>query len=478
MYSASLFIDGIAIEKSSQDRIEVLNPGTGEALGTVPSAGPAEVAAAVAAAQRGMTAWSRVNPWERANILRRVGTLIRERVEELAGVLTLEIGKPLGESRVEVISSAEYFDWCADEARRIYGYTRPGRLPGSRFEVTHEPVGVVLALTAWNYPVILTARKLAMALAAGCSVIVRPAEEAPASVAALVKCCHDAGLPAGTVNLLFGSPEAVVEPLMANPIVRQVSFTGSTRVGQILIRQSAQTVKRLTMELGGHAPFIVLEDADIEKAASTAVFARTRNAGQVCTSPSRFFVHEAVARAFTERVTELTRALKVGNGMDDSTQMGPLATSRQRERAEQFVADARDKGGRVISGGNRKKDLGGGYYFEPTVLTHLAPDSRILTEEPFSPIAAIVPVANVQEAIAQANAVEFGLAAYVFGRAGAALDQVTEALEAGVIGVNNAAVAIPEMPFGGVKQSGYGREGGAEGIHDYLNAKFIHRLPA
>jgi succinate-semialdehyde dehydrogenase/glutarate-semialdehyde dehydrogenase len=478
MYSASLYINGVAIDKTSSDRIEVLDPGTENVLGTAPSAGPAEVAAAVEAAQSGFKAWRLVNPWERSNVLRKVGTLIRERFEELVTLLSTEIGKPKGESRIEVTACAEYFEWCADEARRIYGYTRPGRTADSRFEVTHEPVGIVLALSAWNYPMILSARKLAMALAAGCSVIVRPAEEAPSIVSALVKCCHDAGLPPGTVNLLFGSPEVVVEPLMANPVIRQVSFTGSTRVGQLLIRQSAQTVKRLTMELGGHAPFIVLDDADIEKAATTAVIARMRNAGQVCTAPSRFFVQEAVVKKFTDRMTELARALKVGHGLDDSTQMGPLATSRQRERAESLVADARDKGAKVLTGGGRHKDHKKGYYFEPTLLTDLAPNSRVLSEEPFTPIAAIVPVANAEDAVRHANAVEFGLAAYVYGRSSTALDQVTEGLEAGVIGVNTAAVAIPEMPFGGVKASGFGREGGAEGVHDYLNAKFVHRVRA
>jgi succinate-semialdehyde dehydrogenase/glutarate-semialdehyde dehydrogenase len=478
VYSASLFIDGAWISKTASEPIEVVDPGNEQLLGTVPSAGPDEVAAAVAAAQRGLRSWKQHNPWDRSNALRRVGALIRERTEILVELVTLEIGKPRGESRIEVQACAEYFEWCADEARRIYGYTRAGRLPGSRFEVTHEPIGVVLALTAWNYPLILAARKLAMALAAGCSVILRPAEEAPACVAALVKCCADAELPAGAVNLLFGSPAAVVEPLMADPIVRQVSFTGSTRVGQLLIRQSAQTVKRLTLELGGHAPFIVLADADIEKAASTAVVARMRNAGQVCTSPSRFYVHESVAKPFAARMAELAGALRVGYGLDDATQMGPLATSRQRERAEHLVADARDKGGRIMAGGGRHKGRASGYYFEPTVITGLSPDARLLQEEPFSPIAAIVPVASIDEAVACANAVEFGLAAYVYGRSGADLDRVTEALEAGVIGVNNAAVAIPEMPFGGVKQSGYGREGGAEGVQDYLCAKFVHRMPS
>jgi succinate-semialdehyde dehydrogenase/glutarate-semialdehyde dehydrogenase len=317
-----------------------------------------------------------------------------------------------------------------------------------------------------------------MALAAGCSVIVRPAEEGPACVTALVRCCHDAGLPPGAVNLLFGSPEAVVVPLMANPVVRQVSFTGSTRVGQLLVQQSAQTVKRLTMELGGHAPFIVLEDADIDKAAAAAVTARMRCAGQVCSAPSRFFVAESVSSAFTGKMATLARALKVGNGMEDGVQMGPLATGRQLQRAQRLVADARSKGAKLVCGGGRPGGLNHGYFFEPTILTDVARDATIMHEEPFTPIAAIVPVASAEEAVTRANEVEFGLAAYVFSRSGNAIDQVTAELQAGVIGVNTVAVALPEAPFGGVKQSGYGREGGVEGIHDFLNAKFVHRVRA
>ena len=478
MYKASLYINGQEIEKTDAPRIEVINPATEEVLGSVPSAGPAEVAAAVAAAQSGFNAWKRVGPWERSTVMRRIASLIRERAEDIATTLTLEIGKPIGEARGEVMVSAEYFDWCADEARRIFGHSRDGRTPGSRFDISYEPVGIVLALTAWNYPVILPARKLAMALAAGCAVIVRPAEESPACVAALVRCCQDGGLPPGTVNLLFGSPEAVVEPLMANPAIRKISFTGSTRVGRLLIRQSAETVKRVTMELGGHAPFLVLEDADIDNAVAMATLGKYRNAGQVCSAPSRFFVHQSVASAFTERMAASAKALRVGNGLEQSTQMGPLATARQRDRAERLVADARAKGANVVCGGGRPKGLDRGYFYEPTILNNLPDDAAILAEEPFTPVAAIVPVASTEEAIRRANALEFGLAAYVFSRSGAAIDAVTAELEAGVIGVNNVAVAVAEAPFGGVKQSGFGREGGQESLHEYLNPKFVHKMRA
>jgi succinate-semialdehyde dehydrogenase/glutarate-semialdehyde dehydrogenase len=344
--------------------------------------------------------------------------------------------------------------------------------------VTYEPVGIVLALTAWNYPVILAARKLATALAAGCAVILRPAAEGPACVAGLVQCCHDAGLPPGTVNLLFGDPRAVVEPLMASPIVRKVSFTGSTRVGRLLIQQSSATVKRLTMELGGHAPFIVLEDADVHKAAQAAVFGKFRNAGQVCTSPSRFYVHESVSSAFTDRMTQLARSLRIGNGMDADVQMGPLTTADQRRRAERLVADCRQKGARVECGGGRPQAHERGYFFEPTIITHLTDDAGLLCEEPFAPIAAIVPVASTQEAIARSNALEFGLAAYLFTRSKDSIERVTAEIEAGVIGVNTTTAALAEAPFGGIKQSGFGREGGEDCLRDFQNVKFVHRTVA
>jgi succinate-semialdehyde dehydrogenase / glutarate-semialdehyde dehydrogenase len=478
MYSANLFIGGQSIAYSSSDRFQVVNPATEEPLGDVPAAGAAEVEASLAAAECGLAAWRDVGPWDRSALLRRIAGLIRERGETIALLLTLEVGKPLAEARAEVNVAAEYFDWCADESRRPLGVLADGRMAGSRYSVTHEPVGVVLALTAWNFPISLASRKLTMALAAGCSVILRPAEEAPACVGELVRCCHDAGLPNGAVNLLFGTPEAIIEPLMAAPSVRKVSFTGSTRVRQILIRQSAQTVKRLTMELGGHAPFIVLEDADIDRAATAALTGRLRNAGQVCTSPSRFFVHETRLPAFVDRMADGARAIRLGNGRQDGVQMGPLATARQRERAERLVDDARDKGAQIAYGGGRPAHLNRGFFLEPTIMTHLPADAALLTEEPFSPLAAIVPVSGPDEAIARANSAEFGLAAYVFGRSDISTDYVASRLEAGVVGVNNITVAVPEMPFGGVKQSGFGREGGPEGIKEYLNIKFVHKLSA
>jgi succinate-semialdehyde dehydrogenase / glutarate-semialdehyde dehydrogenase len=476
MYAANLFINGESISKTQSDRFEVLNPATASALGDAPAAGAPEVEAAVVAAQSGFDTWRRKQPWERAAVLRRIATLVRERTPQLARLLTLEVGKPLTEATAEVTAAAEYFDWYADEARRVFGSVMGGRVAGSRLEVTHEPVGVVLALTAWNFPIILASRKLAMGFAAGCSVILRPAEEAPACVAALVQCCHDAGLPSGTINLLFGTPEAVIAPLMKSPIVRKVSFTGSTRVGQILIEQSALTVKRLTLELGGHAPFIVLADANIDHAARFAVAAKLRNAGQVCTAPSRFYVHEAVVESFLEKVVAMTGAVKVGDGLRDGVQMGPLATARQRDRTEQLVEDARGKGAAVAAGGRRPGGVTGGFFFEPTVLADVPQGAAILTDEPFAPIAAIVSVSGAEEAVRHANALEFGLAAYLFTSSLDAVDYVTAELQAGSIGVNTTAVALPEAPFGGIKQSGFGREGGEHGLSEYLNPKFVHRM--
>ncbi|HEX2801189.1 MAG TPA: NAD-dependent succinate-semialdehyde dehydrogenase [Phenylobacterium sp.] len=474
MYDASLYVAGERIGRTAQPTFEVINPANEEVLGSAPTAGPDEIAAAVAGAERALAVWSGVSALDRSNVLRRIATLLRERAESIATLMTLEIGKPIAEARGEVMSAAEYFDWAAEETRRIEGYELGARVAESRYLVRHEPVGIVLALTAWNYPVILPARKLAMALAAGCPVILRPAEEAPACVTALVACCHEAGLPPGAVSLLLGPPEAVVEPLMAEPKVRKVSFTGSTRVGQILIRQSAQTVKRLTLELGGHAPFLVLEDADVSKAAAAAALGKFRNAGQVCTAPSRFYVHEKVCGEFSERMTALAAGLRLGEGVDPAVQMGPLATARQRDRAERLVEDARAKGARLLCGGLRPQAFNRGFFFEPTVMSEVPPDAQLMTEEPFCPVAAITAFSDLDQAVAQANASEFGLAAYVFSRREG--EDVARRLEAGVVGLNTVAVAAPEAPFGGVKQSGFGREGGREGVQDYLSAKFVHAV--
>ena len=472
------FIEGESrdAQAGADPRFEVLNPATEEVLAEVVPAGPPEVRAALAAAERGFAAWRERSAWDRSGVLRRVARLMREREEELALLLTLEVGKTLAEARAEVAVSADHFDWCADEARRLYGYIADGRNASSRLEVTHEPVGIVLALTAWNFPINLAARKLAMALSAGCAVIIRPAEEAPASVEALVRCCHDAGVTPGAVNMLVGSAETIVAPLMAEPAVRKVSFTGSTRVGKLLMRQCAETVKRMTMELGGHAPFIVLEDADIEAAAQVAVQAKFRNAGQVCTSPSRFYVQASVARTFEQHAVARTLTMKVGDGRTPGVDMGPLATERQRAHCERLVADALAKGARLLCGGHRPSALDRGYFFEPTVLGSVPRDAAILAEEPFAPVLAICEIEDVEDGIAQANGLEAGLSSYLFTRSAAHIALVSKRIEAGLLGINTAAVATPEGPFGGIKQSGFGREGGEIGVREYLNTKFVHRV--
>ncbi len=474
MYRAPALLIDNASRVGSGPSLPVINPATEEVLGKVRMAGADDVAAALASAERGFAAWRQIGPWARSDILRRIGALIRERTSEIAELISLEVGKPIVEAELETISGAEHFEWAADLCRQVHGFSVSSRAPGGRGHVLYEPVGIALALTAWNFPINLSTRKVCMALAAGCSVIVRPAEESPGSVEAMLRCCIDAGLPPGAVTLLLGSPETVIAPLMAAPQVRKVSFTGSTRVGKLLIAQSAGTVKRLTMELGGHAPVIVMDDADVAQAAETAALAKFRNAGQVCTSPSRFYVHEKVADSFIAGVAGVARRLKLGDPFDRSVTMGSLATARQRDRTERLVADARSRGAKVVAGGSRPNGLNAGYFFEPTVLTDVDPDAEILHEEPFAPVAPIMRFADLEECLGRANGLEAGLAAYVFTRSHTAANLVAERLEAGVVGVNTCAVAMPEGPFGGVKQSGYGREGGLTAIYDYLNPKFVH----
>jgi len=469
-----LIIDNTRRRGRGDQAIEVINPATEETLGTFALASSSDAAEALASAERGFAAWRQVGPWARSDALRKIANLMRERQMHIARLLTLEVGKPIAEAEAEVLTGIEHFEWAADAARQLHGFSVNSRAAGGRGQVRYEPVGVALALTAWNFPINLAARKVCMALAAGCSCIIRPAPEAPASIAAMVQCCVDAGLPPGVVTLLFGTPEEVIAPLMAAPGVRKVSFTGSTRVGKILIGQSAQTVKRLTMELGGQAPVLVMADADVQMAAETAALAKFRNAGQVCTSPSRFYVHESIAEQFTEGFVAVARSLKLGNGLDRSVTMGPMATARQRERTEALVADARDRGATIRCGGGRPRDINAGYFFEPTVLADLDPASEILVEEPFAPVAPIIPFADSRDVLTQANGLEAGLAAYVFTRSLSQAAMLSEELQAGVVGVNTCAVAMPEAPFGGVKQSGYGREGGITAIYDYLNVKFIH----
>jgi succinate-semialdehyde dehydrogenase/glutarate-semialdehyde dehydrogenase len=469
-----LIIDNVSRRGRAQGGFAVVNPATEEILGELSFADRTDVEEALRSAERGFATWRKVGPWARSDMLRRIAFLIRERMSEIAQLLTMEVGKPIGEAEAEVISGAEHFEWAADQARQLSGPSVSSRGPCGRGQIAYEPVGIVLALTAWNFPINLSARKICMALAAGCSVIVRPAEEAPACIAAMIRCCIDAGLPEGAVTLLFGTPEEVIAPLMASTAVRKVSFTGSTRVGKLLIHQSADTVKRLTMELGGHAPVLVLADADVAHAAETAALAKFRNSGQVCAAPSRFYVHESIADAFTDGFVKVAQRLKLGNGLDRSVTMGPMTTIRQRDRAEALVSDARRRGATVLCGGGRPVGINAGYFFEPTVITNVGPASEILVEEPFAPVAPIMRFSSTDEAIDHANALEAGLASYVFTQSLSSATLVSERIEAGMVGINTCAVAMPEGPFGGVKQSGYGREGGPTAIHDYLNIKFTH----
>ncbi len=472
---ASLFIDGRAVQGLGTSLISVVNPATEEVLGQVNPANAEQVKVTLESAQRGQSAWSRMLPWQRCRILRDMALEIRRRQAEIASRLIAETGKPRAEAIAEIQTAADFFDWFADEARRIEGQLLPGRSACSLIETRWEPVGVVLALTAWNFPIVLAARKISMALAAGCSVILRPADEAPSCVALLVECCLAAGLPDGTLNMLLGTPEQVIAPLLESPVIRKVSFTGSTRVGQLLASQCASDLKRLTMELGGHAPVIVMDDVDIESAASLAAAAKYRNAGQVCTSPSRFFVHHAVKSAFVEAFTRHARAIRLGLGDCQDTQMGPLTTARQLAHSERLVSDAVNKGAALLTGGKRPDAFQRGYFFEPTVLDDVPPNADIWTQEPFCPVAAVTGVGSGEEAISRANSIPVGLAGYVFCSSVKNIEFLTRSLECGVIGVNNTAVGFPEAPFGGIKHSGYGREGGSTGLKDFMATKMVHR---
>ncbi len=473
-----LFIDGAWRPAASGETYTTINPADEEPLGDAPSAGEADVQAAIEAAERGMAAWGAVGSWDRAKVIRRVGELMLERTEDLARRMTLEVGKPLAQSRREIQLAADQFEWYAEETKRLYGRTIESRLPGGRIEVTARPVGVVAAFTAWNFPAVLLARKIAPALAAGCSIICRPSVEAPGTAMALIQCCHDAGLPAGAVNLLTGRASEIGPALMASPVVRKVSLTGSTDVGKQLLRDAADTVKRVSMELGGHAPVIVFEDADAEAIAEMTVPVKFANAGQVCVSPSRYFIHESKVQAFAERFAAVSKTLKIGNGLDPDTTLGPLSTEKRRAQTEALVADTLESGARLLTGGQRPAGFNRGYFYEPTVFDQVPDTARILAEEPFGPVVPITSFSDFDEVIAKANALPLALSSYVFTRSLKTAHAASEAIAAGMVGVNTYGLAAAEAPFGGIRESGFGREGGIEGIRDYLDVKYTHLVLA
>jgi succinate-semialdehyde dehydrogenase/glutarate-semialdehyde dehydrogenase len=466
-----LYIDGKWLNGDGRKGEDVINPATGKALAHLPHASTADLDAALDAAVGGFAQWKTTSAYDRSKIMRKAADLLRERHDNVAKGMVQEQGKIYAEARAEVLTSADIIDWYAEEGRRTYGRIVPGRQKGVRQLVMQEPVGVVAAFTPWNFPVLTPVRKIAGALAAGCSIIIKGSEETPAGCVELVKCFADAGLPAGVLNLVFGVPAQVSEHLIPKKAVKKISFTGSVPVGKHLAGLAAKGMKRATMELGGHSPVVVFDDADPEKAADTIAAFKYRNAGQVCISPTRFYVHEKNYNKFLARFTEYAKGIKMGDGLEKDVTMGPLANARRLDAMDGFVADARSRGGKIVTGGSREGNQG--FFFQPTVVTDVPDDSRIMTEEPFGPVAPIVAFKSFDEVVERANSLEFGLAAYAFTTSDKNAAAIGDALQSGMVGVNSVMISTPETPFGGVKESGYGSEGGVEGLQAYLNTKFI-----
>ena len=468
-----LYIGGEWSWSAGGGKKPVLDPATEDVIGHIPDATPDDIDRALTSAAAGFAAWRKVPAWERGARLRRISDLLKTRIDQLAVVMSTESGKPLAESKGEWMACAEQFEWYAEEARRIYGQSYEGRDAATRMGVIYQPVGVVAAFSAWNFPALLPARKIAAALAAGCSVILKPASEAPASAAAIIAACHEAGLPAGTVNMVTGNSARIAEQLIRSPIVRKVSLTGSTPVGKQLLHLCADGVKKATMELGGHAPVVVFEDADIDAAAEACARSKFRNCGQVCASPSRFYVQGAAYDAFAAKFAQVARQLTIGRFDQPGVDFGPMANARGLDHAKRLVADAVKRGASVLTGGKPPAHLDRGYFFEPTVLKDVGDDAAIMQEEPFAPIAPIARFDDLDEVVERANATPFGLTGYVFSRDLRTATLAAEALEVGMVGVNEVIIASAEAPFGGIKESGMGREGGSLGIRDYLEPKFI-----
>ena len=465
-----LYIDGEWLNGEGRKGEDVINPATGKSLARLPHASPGDLDRALAAAQKGLATWRATHPADRAKILRKAANLVRERADAIGRILTQEQGKVFAEAKGEVIVTADIIEWLAEEGRRSYGRIVPGR-KGMRQLVVQEPVGVVTAFTPWNFPTLTPARKIGAALAAGCSIILKASEETPGAAVELVRCFADAGTPQGVVNLVFGVPSEVSEHLIASDTVRKISFTGSIPVGKHLAGLAAKGMKRATMELGGHSPVVVFGDADPEKTADTIAAFKYRNAGQVCISPTRFYVQEPVYDRFLARFTEYAKAIKLGDGLEKESTMGPLANARRLDAMESFVQDAQSRGGKVVTGGKRHGNQG--FFYEPTVITGVPDDSKIMTEEPFGPLAPIVTFKSFDEVVERANSLPYGLAAYAFTSSSKTATMIGDALESGMVGVNSVAISTPETPFGGVKESGYGHEGGIEGLEAYTNKKFI-----
>ncbi|MGB5557897.1 MAG: NAD-dependent succinate-semialdehyde dehydrogenase [Paracoccaceae bacterium] len=469
----NLFIRGDWRAASDKATKPVTDPATEEVLGTIAAATQGDINEALSAASDGFEVWRRTGTWDRAAKIRKAADLIRERQGDIARLMSLETGKPLAEAMGETGAAADQFEWYSEETKRIYGQVIEARTADSRMAVIYQPVGVVAAFSAWNFPALLPARKIAAALAAGCAIIVKPAGETPACCAALVQACHDAGIPPGVVNMLTGNSGQIAERLIRSPIVRKVSVTGSVPVGKQILSLAAEGVKKVSMELGGHGPVLVFDDFDAVQAADICALTKFRNCGQVCISPTRFYVHENSYEAFASRFAEIAKSLKIGRGLDDGVQVGPMANKRGLETIQRMTQDALDRGAELLAGGKAPAGFNKGHFMEPTVLGRVPDDALVMNEEPFGPIAPITTFSDYDDVIARANSLPFGLAGYVFSNDLTTATRAYEDLEVGMVGVNEMLLATAEAPFGGVKESGMGREGGSLGIQDYLVPKYV-----
>ncbi|MBL6617157.1 MAG: NAD-dependent succinate-semialdehyde dehydrogenase [Reyranella sp.] len=470
----SLMIDGAWTKGANGRTIPVINPATEEVIGTVAHAEKSDLDRALAAADKGFKQWKKVSAYERYKIMRKAADLMRQRLDEIATIMTQEQGKPLFEAKVETNLAADIIDWMAEEGRRTYGRIVPARAENVYQLVMKEPVGPVAAFTPWNFPINQVVRKASAALATGCSIIIKGPEDTPGSCAQLIKAFVDAGVPAGVIQLVYGVPSEISEYLIPHPIIRKITFTGSTPVGKQLAALAGAHMKRVTMELGGHAPAVVFEDADLEQAVNVLGANKFRNAGQVCVAPTRFLVHEKVYPEFVERFTAYAKNMKVGNGLEPDTKMGPLVAERRLHAMDSFVSDAIAKGAKIQTGGQRKGNKG--YFYEPTVMTDVPLNAKIMNDEPFGPLAPITSFKDFDGLVKEANRLPWGLAAYAYTKNTKTAAAIGAAFESGMVSINHHGLALPEVPFGGVKDSGYGSEGGLEALEAYLNTKFVSQL--
>ena len=468
------FIDGKWQKSSSGETYDVINPATEEVIGKASKANSEDIQKALKSAEKGLKIWRNTSPWERSKIIRKISELMKQRIDVLSKWLTLEVGKPLTEGPGEIGGAADIFEWNSEETKRIFGEINQSRFPNTKIHVIYQPVGVVAALIPWNFPVVLASRKISTALAAGCSVIVKPDVITPGSVMEIVDICREAGVPHGVVNLLSGDPAGISEELIKSDIVKKISITGSTRVGKLILKQAAEKVQRVTMELSGHSPFIVFDDVDLNKVTDMAITSKFRNNGQVCISPNRFYIHESKKDEFANLMVEKTKKLKIGNGMDKDTLLGPLCTKQRLEGVEKLVETTKKEGGKILLGGKRDANFNKGYYYEPTIFDDIKDNFTIMKEEPFGPIVPILSFKNFDEVMDRANDNDLGLCSYVYTTDLKKANKASEILETGCVAVNTPVVAVAEAPFGGIKQTGYGREGGSMAIKDYLNIKYTH----